>query len=54
MVTEKLLYAQAELDSIEVSDEEITQMLDNQMNYFISQYGSRERVEETWLYHISW
>lgn len=48
MVTEKLLYAQAELDSIEVSDEEITQMLDNQMNYFISQYGSRERVEETY------
>lgn len=48
MITEKLLYAQAELDSIEVSDEEITQMLDNQMNYFISQYGSRERVEETY------
>lgn len=48
MVTEKLLYAQAELDSIEVSDEEITQMLDQQMNYFIQQYGSRERVEETY------
>jgi len=48
MITEKLLYAQAELDSIEVSDEEITQMLDNQMNYFINQYGSKERVEETY------
>ncbi len=48
MITEKLLYAQAELDSIEVSDEEITQMLDNQMNYFIQQYGSKERVEETY------
>ncbi|VAX17476.1 Periplasmic chaperone and peptidyl-prolyl cis-trans isomerase of outer membrane proteins SurA [hydrothermal vent metagenome] len=48
MITEKLLYAQAELDSVEVSDDEITQMLDNQMNYFIQQYGSKERVEETY------
>jgi len=48
MITEKFLYAQAELDSIVVSDEEIKQMLDNQMNYFIQQYGSKERVEETY------
>ncbi len=48
MVTEKLLYAQAELDSIVVGDEEIDQQLDYQMNYFIQQYGSRERVEETY------
>lgn len=48
MITEKLLYAQAELDSVEVSDDEVTQMLDNQMNYFIQQYGSKERVEETY------
>ena len=48
MITEKLLYAQAKLDSIEVSDEEVKQMLDNQMNYFIQQYGSKERVEETY------
>ncbi len=48
MITEKLLYAQAELDTIEVSDEEITQQLDYQMNYFIQQYGSKERVEETY------
>jgi len=48
MVAEKLLYAQAELDTIVVTDEEINQQLDYQMNYFIQQYGSRERVEETY------
>ncbi|MBU0475551.1 MAG: peptidylprolyl isomerase [Bacteroidetes bacterium] len=48
MIAEKLLYAQAELDTIEVTDEEINQQLDYQMNYFIKQYGSRERVEETY------
>ena len=48
MIAEKLLYAQAELDTIEVSDEEISQQLDYQMNYFIQQYGSKERVEETY------
>lgn len=48
MIAEKLLYAQAELDTIEVTDEEITEQLDYQMNYFIKQYGSRERVEETY------
>lgn len=48
MITEKLLYAQAELDTIEISDDEVTQQLDRQMTYFIQQYGSRERVEETY------
>ena len=48
MITQKLLYAQAELDSIVVSDEEVEQQLDYQMNYFIQQYGSRERVEQTY------
>jgi len=48
MIAEKLLYAQAELDTIEVTDEQITQQLDYQMNYFIQQYGSKERVEETY------
>lgn len=46
MIGEKLLYAQAELDSIEVSDQEINQQLDYQMNYFIQQLGSEERVEQ--------
>jgi peptidyl-prolyl cis-trans isomerase SurA len=46
MIDEKLLYAQAELDSIIVSDEEVEQQLDYQLNFFIQQYGSRERVEQ--------
>ncbi len=48
MIDEKLLYVQAELDTIEVREEQIDQQLDNQMNYFISQYGSKERVEEVY------
>jgi len=48
MIAEKLLYAQAKLDTIEVTEEQITQQLDYQMNYFIQQYGSKERVEETY------
>ncbi|MFH0733748.1 MAG: peptidylprolyl isomerase [bacterium] len=48
MINEKLLYAQSELDSIVVSEEEINQQLDNQINYFINQYGSREKFEESY------
>lgn len=48
MITQKLLYAQAEVDSVFVTDEEVEQQLDFQMNYFIQQYGSRERVEQTY------
>jgi len=46
MVEEKLLYAQAELDSITVTDEQVKQQLDYQINYFIQQYGTRERLEQ--------
>ncbi len=46
MIEEKLLYAQAELDSIEVSDDRVDQQLDYQINFYIQQYGSREKVEE--------
>ncbi len=46
MIDEKLLYAQAEIDSIEITDDEVERQLDYQLNYFIQQYGSRERVEE--------
>lgn len=48
MVEEKLLYAQAELDSITVTDEQVKQQLEYQMNYFIQQYGSRERLEQVY------
>ncbi len=44
MIEEKLLYAQAELDSITVTDDQVKQRLEDQMNYFIQQYGSRDRL----------
>lgn len=46
MIEDKLLYAQAELDSIQVKDEEVDQQINYQLNYFISQYGSQEKLEE--------
>jgi hypothetical protein len=49
LIDEKLLYAQAELDSIVVSNEEIERQLDYQMNYFIQQYGSKENMEQVYI-----
>ena len=42
----KALVLQAEKDSIPVTDEEIEADIDNQIRYFISQYGSKEEVEK--------
>lgn len=52
MINEKLLYAQSELDSVTVSEDEIEQQLDGQINYFINQYGSRERFEQAYGMNI--
>ena len=46
MVTEKLILAQARIDSIEVTDAEVTQALDQQIQNFIRQVGSEARVEQ--------
>lgn len=46
MLLEKLLLNQAELDSIEVTDSEVEQTLDQRLRYFISQFGSQEKLEE--------
>ncbi len=46
MVAEKLLFAQADIDSIIISEAEVNQNLDYQLDFFIRQYGSQERVEE--------
>lgn len=43
---QKLLLNQAEVDSIEISDLQIEQTIDQRLRYFISQLGSRERFEE--------
>ena len=48
MIDDKLVYAQAIFDSIEVSDDEVNQRVDYQVNYFINQYGSRERLEQVY------
>ncbi|MFT3909662.1 MAG: peptidylprolyl isomerase [Ferruginibacter sp.] len=41
----KALVLQAEKDSLPVTDEEIEGDIDNQIRYFISQYGSKEELE---------
>jgi peptidyl-prolyl cis-trans isomerase SurA len=46
MIDEKLVYAQAELDSITITDEEINQRIDYQISVFQQQYGSIQRIEE--------
>ena len=51
MIEDKLAYAQAQIDSIQVTDEEVKQRIDYQINYFEQQYGSQEKVEQ--LYGMS-
>ncbi len=46
MMIQKLLLNQAKLDSLEVSESSIIENVDAQLNYFISQIGSREKMEE--------
>ena len=42
----KALVLQAEKDSLPVTEEEISAEIDNQIRYFISSYGSKEKLEE--------
>jgi peptidyl-prolyl cis-trans isomerase SurA len=46
MLRNNLLLNQAELDSVEVSDSEVERQLDQRLRYFISQFGSQEKLEE--------
>lgn len=46
MLLQKVLIEQAGLDSISVSDEEIEGALNNRIRYFVSMYGSEEKLEE--------
>ena len=43
---QKVLVLQAEKDSITISDDDIDALLDNQIRYFINQYGSQEVLEQ--------
>ncbi len=49
MMLQKLMVAQANHDSLPVTNDEIDNELDRRMNYFISQVGSKEKFEE--YYH---
>ena len=46
LVFQKLLVAQADRDSVMVSDSEIETELTRRMNYFIQQFGSEAKLEE--------
>lgn len=53
MITEKLILAQAILDSVEVSDAEVTQALEQQIQNLIRQAGSEQRIEQYYGMPIS-
>jgi peptidyl-prolyl cis-trans isomerase SurA len=46
MLRDNLLLNQAELDSVVVADNEVERSLDQRLRYFISQFGSQEKLEE--------
>jgi peptidyl-prolyl cis-trans isomerase SurA len=48
MINEKLIYAQANLDSITVTDDEVNQRIDYQIQLFEQQFGSKEAVEKAY------
>lgn len=45
-LVQKVLVLQAQKDSIQISDDEIDALLDNQIRYFINQYGSQDVLEQ--------
>ena len=46
IAVQKLFLHQAELDSIEVSDNTVSHQVEMRINYYISQIGSQEKMEE--------
>ncbi|MGE5797182.1 MAG: peptidylprolyl isomerase, partial [Ignavibacteria bacterium] len=48
LIEEKLVYTQANLDSITVSDDEVKSRIDYQLEVFKQQYGSLAKVEEVY------
>lgn len=45
MLINKLMLHQAEVDSIEVTDDEVNREMDNRIRYMVSAYGSQENLE---------
>lgn len=46
LLFQKLLLAQAEIDSVQVTDKQVDNELDRRMRYFIAQIGSKEKLEQ--------
>ncbi len=46
MAVQKLFLHQAVIDSIEVSESDVLKQVDRQMNFYIQQIGSKEKLEE--------
>ena len=45
LLVQKLFVNQAEVDSIEITDNQVESALDQRVRYFISQFGSQEKME---------
>jgi peptidyl-prolyl cis-trans isomerase SurA len=48
LINEKLIYTQANLDSITVTEDEVNQRIDYQIQLFEQQFGSKENVEKAY------
>jgi peptidyl-prolyl cis-trans isomerase SurA len=48
MIEDKLVYAQANIDSITVTEDEVDNRINYQIQMFIQQYGSKEKVEQVY------
>ena len=46
MIMQKILKAQAERDSVLVSEEDVDGQIENKLRYFIQLYGSKEKLEQ--------
>ncbi len=52
LITDKIILAKAQQDSIEVTDDEVTKELDNRIKSLIDQVGSQSRLEEIYAMSI--
>lgn len=52
LITDKIILAKAQQDSIQVSDDEVTKELDNRIKSLIDQVGSQARLEEIYAMSI--
>ncbi|HTP12308.1 MAG TPA: peptidylprolyl isomerase [Bacteroidota bacterium] len=53
MISEKLVLAQAIIDSVQVTDDDVTQALDQQLQRLVRQFGSEKGVEDAYGKPIS-